>query len=246
MTSPDVPPVRTADPRTWVGASVVGSRGELLGYLGPVYPDNATGRPAWAVVHGTRQTAVVPLEMSRFDGTALRLPFGDEKLSTAPHRDPAGRISDEDGADLYRHYGLLPPTPEAGAMVRSEERLSVGTETVVAGRLRMRKYLVTEEQTVTVPVTREEIAFDFEEIPPDAQVPDPGGTLAEDTYEVIRYEERVVVTTQLVPVERVRLVRRVVTTEQSVTGRVRRELIDLEQTGAPARPVSAVRPPDQQ
>ena len=39
------------------------------------------------------------------------------------------------------------------AMTRSEEQLHVGTETGEAGRARLRKYVVTEQETVTVPVT---------------------------------------------------------------------------------------------
>jgi stress response protein YsnF len=64
-------------------------------------------------------------------------------------------------------------------------------------------------------------------------VPDAGGPLSEDVYEVVRYEERVVITKQLVPVERVRLIRRIVTTDQTVAGQVRSELIDIEQTDIP-------------
>jgi len=38
------------------------------------------------------------------------------------------------------------------AMTRSEEQLKVGTEQVETGRARLRKHVVTEQQTVTVPV----------------------------------------------------------------------------------------------
>jgi sporulation protein YlmC with PRC-barrel domain len=56
------------------------------------------------------------------------------------------------------------PTPDPrpagtadGSVLRSEERLTVGTRTEATSRARLRKYLVTEEQTVTVPVRREEV-----------------------------------------------------------------------------------------
>ena len=99
--------------------------------------------------------------------------------------------------------------------------------------MRLRRHLVTEEQTFTVAVTREEVTVDHEELPPGEQVPD-GGALSEDSYEMIRYEDRVVITTQRVAVERVRLVRRVVTVDHTVTGQVRREVVDVDQTGDPA------------
>ena len=124
------------------------------------------------------------------------------------------------------------PTSD-GSVVRSEERLVVATETVPVARVRLRKYLVTEEQTFTVPVTREEIELDHAEIPPERQVPDGGGPLVSDEVEVIRYEERVVVTKQVVAVERVRLVRGIVTAEQVVTGQLRREVVDVDHLPTP-------------
>ena len=51
-------------------------------------------------------------------------------------------------------------------MVRSEERVRVSTERVAARRMRVVKYVVTEEVQVTVPVRREEIRI--EEVPADA------------------------------------------------------------------------------
>jgi sporulation protein YlmC with PRC-barrel domain len=47
-------------------------------------------------------------------------------------------------------YDTSGPTTD-DAMTRSEERLNVGTERVETGRARLRKYVVTEEQNVTVP-----------------------------------------------------------------------------------------------
>ena len=49
-------------------------------------------------------------------------------------------------------------------MTRSEEQLRVGTERYETGRARLRKYVVTEQQQVTVPVTREEVRVEREPI----------------------------------------------------------------------------------
>lgn len=116
-------------------------------------------------------------------------------------------------------------------VVRWEEQLRVGphTETVVTGRLRLRKFAVTEEQTFTVPVTREEVTIDYEDVPGGEHTAGTGGAgagLTEETYEVVRYEERVLITKELVPVERIRLVKRVVTADEVVTGQVRREVVE--------------------
>src|SRR5215207_172979 len=52
-------------------------------------------------------------------------------------------------------YDTSGPTTD-DAMTRSEERLNVGTRSEEAGRARLRKYVVTENVTQTVPVSREE------------------------------------------------------------------------------------------
>ncbi len=124
------------------------------------------------------------------------------------------------------------PTPDH-SIVRSEEHLLVATETVPVARMRVRKYLVTEQQTFTVPVTREEIALDYEDVPEHDQVPEGAGPLTSDDVEIVRYEERVVITKQVVAVERIRLARRVVTVDCTVVGQVRRELADIEQVDVP-------------
>jgi uncharacterized protein (TIGR02271 family) len=120
-----------------------------------------------------------------------------------------------------------PNTDEA--MTRSEEHLRVGTEKVAAGRARLRKYVVTEQQTVQVPVTREEVRVEREPIT-DANRGDAlaGGEITEEEHEVVLHEERPVVTTEAVPVERVRLGTETITEEQSVTGEVRKEQIELD------------------
>ncbi|NUR30938.1 MAG: YsnF/AvaK domain-containing protein, partial [Catenulispora sp.] len=50
------------------------------------------------------------------------------------------------------------------AMTRSEERMNVGVERREAGRARLRKYVVTEEQEKTVPVRHEEVRLEREPI----------------------------------------------------------------------------------
>ena len=50
------------------------------------------------------------------------------------------------------------------AMSRSEEHLEVSTEEHEAGRAPLRKFVVTEEQTVTVPVSHQEVRLEREPI----------------------------------------------------------------------------------
>ncbi len=91
----------------------------------------------------------------------------------AANLDPAGRSRTEDaGDDRYagRHADTeagrgVPQGEETdGAMTRSEERLNVGTESVPVGRARLRKYVVTENVTRTVPVSHEEVRLEREPV----------------------------------------------------------------------------------
>ena len=128
------------------------------------------------------------------------------------------------------------------AMTRSEERLVASTEVYETGRARLYKQVVTEDVQITVQVRREVLRLDREPIPPGTGelVHDPdvfgpletfgapgGGTI----FEVTLHEERPVVTTEIVPVERVRLVKVVQTEHQVVTGEVRKERIEADLPG---------------
>ena len=117
-------------------------------------------------------------------------------------------------------------------MTRSEERLNVGTERVEAGRARLKKYVVTENQKVDVPVSREEVRLEREPIT-DANVGQAmdGPAISEEEHEVVLHEERPVVDKEAVPVERVRLGTEQATGTETVNEDVRKEKIDLEGDG---------------
>jgi len=118
------------------------------------------------------------------------------------------------------------------AMTLSEERLNVGTQQVEAGRARLRKYVVTENVTQTVPVSHEEIRVEREPIT-DANMGDAmdGPAISEEEHEVTLHAERPVVEKEAVPVERVRLGTETVTEQQEVTETVRKEQVDTDGDG---------------
>jgi uncharacterized protein (TIGR02271 family) len=115
------------------------------------------------------------------------------------------------------------------AMTRSEEHLQVGTTTQEVGRARLRKYVTTEDQTVTVPVRKEKAVLEREPIT-DANIGDAtaGPDLSDEEHEVTLSEERVVVDKETQPVERVRLGTETVTDQETVTEEVRKEHIETE------------------
>ncbi|WP_250032399.1 PRC and DUF2382 domain-containing protein [Paractinoplanes maris] len=115
------------------------------------------------------------------------------------------------------------------AMTRSEERLVADTRTEQTGKARLRKYVVTEQQQVRVPVAREEVRLEREPIT-DANRGDAyaGADITEAEHEVTLRAERPVVDTETVPVERVRLGKETVRDEETVSGEVRKEQIEFD------------------
>ena len=113
-------------------------------------------------------------------------------------------------------------------LTRFEEQLRVGKEQVETGRVRLRKHVVTENVTINVPVSHEEVRV--ERHPVDGTVRRGTGehTFSDETAEVTLRAERPVVTKETVPVEEVGLSKETVTEQQPVKGTVRKEQIDVE------------------
>jgi uncharacterized protein (TIGR02271 family) len=115
------------------------------------------------------------------------------------------------------------------AMTRSEEELRVGTTEREAGRVRLKKYVVEDEVTETVPVRREEVRLEREPITEanrDAALDGPD--ISEEEHEVTLRAEEPVVEKRAVPKERVRLEKDVATDEREVSETVRSERIDVD------------------
>jgi uncharacterized protein (TIGR02271 family) len=114
-------------------------------------------------------------------------------------------------------------------MTRSEEELRVGTTERKRGRVRLRKYVTTEQVQQTVPVQRERARVEREPIT-DANLDaaTSGPEISEAEHEVILREEEPVVEKRVVPRERVRLDKDTVTGEERVAEEVRKEQIEVQ------------------
>jgi uncharacterized protein (TIGR02271 family) len=132
------------------------------------------------------------------------------------------------------------------AMTRSEEELRVGTARRETGRARLRKHVVTENVTETVPVQREEVRVEREPITDaNRDAATSGAALSEEEHEVVLHEEQVVVDKTAVPKERVRLDKDTVTEQRSVSEQIRKEQIDqIDADGEPAEGRDGVRGTD--
>ncbi|MBB5850587.1 DUF2382 domain-containing protein [Amycolatopsis umgeniensis] len=259
---------KTMQPQELIDSAVVDPTGNKLGKVGNVYLADATHQPEWITVKtglfGTKES-FVPLSGAHADKDGVHVRVDKDAVSDAPRIDADGHLSQEESAQLYKHYGLpMPrtspdgrmddraqgqgqgrpgamggtgrgkPGMDAGAgkkdrdaehtMTRSEERLNVGTEQVETGHVRLRKYVVTEEQQVTVPVSHEEVRIERE---PITNASGGRAEIAEDEQEVTLHAEKPVVNKETVAVERARLKTETVTEDQTISGKVRKEQFEV-------------------
>jgi uncharacterized protein (TIGR02271 family) len=237
----------------WIDADVIDVDGDKIGSLDNIYMDRATGQPEWLAVKtglfGTKST-FVPIEGAGADGDDLRVPYAKDLVKDAPNVDEDdGFLPPEEERRLYEHYqreyrpwgdddvdatdrgaGHDASGPDTDdAMTRSEEELDVGTRSVDAGRVRLRKYVVTENVTTTVPVRKERVRVEREPIT-DANVDaaTSGPDISEEEHVVELHEEEPVVGKKAVPKERVRLDKDTVTEDREVSDEVRKEQVEVD------------------
>lgn len=232
----------------WRGAEMLDARGEKVGKIDEIYLDEQTGQPEWALVKtglfGTKST-FVPLSGAEPDGDGIRVAHEKSRIKDAPRIDADQELSEQQEQELYSFYGLdygagdatsdgpvgedLSGPETDNAMTRSEEELRVGTAQRERGRVRLRKYVVTDEVTRTVPVQREEIRVEREPITDgNAGAAMDGPAISDEEHEVTLREEVPVVDKVAVPKERVRLDKETVTDEESVSAEVREERIEVD------------------
>ena len=163
-------------------------------------------------------------ELYAFYGLPAARGYGDARPGDDQYQSASARSTS--GADYQDRDSAA---GDGEAMTRSEERLVTDTRTEEAGKARLRKYVVTEHQQVTVPVAHEEVRLQREPIT-DANAADAydGPAISEAEHEVTLHAERPVVNTEAVPVERVRLGKETVRDQQTVSGDVRKEQIEFD------------------
>jgi uncharacterized protein (TIGR02271 family) len=235
----------TQEALTWRGQELRGSDDDKLGKIEEIYLDDETGQPEWALITtgllGKKQS-FVPLREASRSSEGITVPYDKSTVKDAPTIDPDGELSQREEVALYRHYGIQQsdagetvgrdvsgPTTD-DAMTRSEEELRVGTRERESGRARLRKFVVEEEVTQTVPVRREEVRIEREPIT-DANVGDAhsGPEISSEEHEVVLHEEEPVAEKRVVPKERVRLDKDVEIDERQVSETVRKEQLDVDE-----------------
>jgi uncharacterized protein (TIGR02271 family) len=233
----------------WRDRQIIGSDGEKIGTVDEVYMDTTTGKPEWLCVNTGlfgMKSSFVPLRGARPAGEDVRVPYSKDEVKDAPGIAPEEQLSRAEEQELWSHYGLDygaavengehdavgrdvsgPETDEA--MTRSEEEVEVGTREHEGGRARLRKYVVTENVTKTVPVRKEKAVLESEPITEDnVEAATSGPDISEEEHEVVLSEEDVVVEKKTVPKERVRLGKETEIAEEEVSEEVRKERIETE------------------
>ena len=158
--------------RTWQGRTLLDRDGSRIGTIDAIYLDDRTGQPDWALVNtglfGTK-ASFVPLAQAFQSDNDVLVPCDKQLVRDAPRVDVDQRLSEAEEQQLWRHYGLDYDTTDRSvatgrkaasrgtvgrdlsgatpddAMTRSEEELRVGTAQRERGRVRLRKYVTTEQ-----------------------------------------------------------------------------------------------------
>jgi len=203
---------------------------------------------------GTK-VSFVPIDGARVDDDDVVVAYDKETIKDAPRVEADGALSVEEEQTLYTHYGrsysprtggdsyegVSADTDTSGrparkitsdtggrdaSMVRSEEELSVDKHRQEAGRVRLRKWVETENVNVTVPVERQVARVVREKVADgDATGAD---EFVEGEEEVVLSEEVVDVSKRVVGKERIGLETETVTEQVPVSETVRKERVGVE------------------
>jgi uncharacterized protein (TIGR02271 family) len=215
------------------GAPVYDADGDKIGEVEEIFYDTETRQPEWIGI-GTgffgSKRVLVPLEAAQLDADGLRVPYPKDLVKDSPDID-SDEISNQTEQELYAHYGLSgrAGTAEPGRatgkehVTRKEEELQVGKRPVEAGGVRLRKWVETEPVDVDVELQRETARVTREQMDEPVEA-----DLGEEEIEVPLRGEEAVAQKRVVAKERVGVEKDVETEQETVTGEVRKERVDIE------------------
>lgn len=96
-------------PQDLIGHDVIDPEGERIGQVESVYIGEQSHEPEWVTVRtglfGTRES-FVPLSGAHEEADALRVGATKSLVKDAPHIDSGRTLTEQEGMDLRRHYGL--------------------------------------------------------------------------------------------------------------------------------------------
>jgi uncharacterized protein (TIGR02271 family) len=104
MSTPSIDTVQS-----WQGRTMVDPAGDKLGTIDAIYLDDDTGQPEWATVTSglfTAKATFVPLAGPQATGDSVQVRYDKDQVKAAPSMTADGQLSQDEEAELYRHYGL--------------------------------------------------------------------------------------------------------------------------------------------
>jgi PRC-barrel domain len=121
--------------RSWRGLTLVATDNEPVGKIEAIYVDRSTRQPEWALVHtglfGSSRT-FVPLADAAQRGDTVQVPHDPSVIREAPRQEQDAKLSEEDEARLYAHYGIPYTTEESASGLPAGETASADGGTVPA------------------------------------------------------------------------------------------------------------------
>ena len=150
-----------------IGAPVLGSDEKKIGTVGEVYVDSTSGSPSWVTIttglFGSSQS-FAPLDDANWDDESVRLPFEKEFVKDAPRIEDDGTLKYEDEGALYSYYSSVDPrsTTDNDDGDTNPGNVDADLSAMRSADQRLRKYVVTENKMVSVPVEREEVRLQRE------------------------------------------------------------------------------------
>lgn len=231
-------------------ATVYDIDGAEVGTVTQVYLDDDTSEPTFASVHTGRsadQSTWIPLSEATQTEHGLTVPFRRDAIQGAPDVEDDGSLTPEQEDRILAYYRAAAAEGDGrrrdqsaesddDAVILRNEEVDVRTERRATGLIRLRKRTYTEMKTIEVPVTREELIVEREEIDPDSPEALSGDTGRLDDLAdlqegevVIKVYEDVPVVGKRVTAERVHVDKNVVHGTETVTETVRQEDVEVDQ-----------------
>jgi uncharacterized protein (TIGR02271 family) len=221
------------------GLPVYAADGDKIGEVDEIYYTEDSRRPEWLGI-GTgflgMKRVLVPAQTAEFSADGVRVPYDKDHVKDAPDFDDDTLLRG-DADELYSYYSLgsserLPAADRymergkkrEGEITRAEEELQVGKRDVERGRLRVHKWVETEQVDVPVDLRKEKARVYREPVNEPASEREIG----DDSMEVTLREEKPVVQKQTVAKERIGIDKDVETEQRTVSDKVRKERVDID------------------
>jgi len=150
----------------WIGRDAFDRNGDKIGEITDVYFDDATERPEWLAIRTGllgMKTSFAPIMGTTTRGNDLVLSCDKDTVKDAPNVDADGHLDEEEERRLYAHYGFRWDDSDTtsgygfGADYAGERadrdfaersRYDATRARTPLGKARLRRYVVTEHQTV--------------------------------------------------------------------------------------------------